>query len=345
MDQALEKYHSVIKMGQLYSSQGAVIEFLVGIAIEQLPVCQFKSFLAEGDLSEEQILFIKNALEEIEHDMSGDTKRFIQHDKIMAKSFLMVFYEVNENGKIRLSRNPDAAIDEAMGKFMDEEELHRRQTSDAYVYWRRKASKAKAILFWFSIPSTPVKVLEVIDEAYVKIETDAELGHEGTRRAKTFIEFVKDLFSWKAQLNYKYLIQILTDMLSGSYSNMREICLKTESRKRGCQVMAVLRRYKNENGDWPEGLEEIRSLVSAEVLIDPLNGGDFVYDSNDGDFRLYSRGLDNIDQSAEYNTKLDAGVPSIEVQQDDFVIWPIKDCGTKKKEDADDEAEKSKGQI
>jgi len=81
---------------------------------------------------------------------------------------------------------------------------------------------------------------------------------------------------------------------------------------RGIRILVALRRYKNATGRWPASLDEIRASLPAEVLIDPLNGGAFVYQPAPDAFRLYSRGKNNIDENGDWQPE----------GADDWPIWP-----------------------
>jgi len=76
---------------------------------------------------------------------------------------------------------------------------------------------------------------------------------------------------------------------------------------RGIRILVALKRYKNATGRWPASLDEIESTLPAEILIDPLSSGPFIYRPTSDSFRLYSPGENNIDENG-------AG--------DDWLIWP-----------------------
>jgi hypothetical protein len=90
-----------------------------------------------------------------------------------------------------------------------------------------------------------------------------------------------------------------------------EIYLRILAQRRGTRLLIALRRYKNANGSWPKNLGVLRDLVQPEILVDPINGGSFVYKLTDDDFVLYSRGQNNIDENG---TRKGA--------TDDWLIWP-----------------------
>jgi hypothetical protein len=109
--------------------------------------------------------------------------------------------------------------------------------------------------------------------------------------------------------------------------------------KRGSRIMVALRRYKNANGRWPEGLDDVRALASEEVFIDPVNNSAFVYKLTDDGFTLYSKGKNNIDEDGEYDTVFDPNSFETKVNADDRLFWPPRtgNCGDTEEEDTDDE--------
>jgi hypothetical protein len=81
---------------------------------------------------------------------------------------------------------------------------------------------------------------------------------------------------------------------------------------RGIRILVALRRYQDANGHWPESLDTVRSSLSEEILTDPFNKGPFVYRLAAGAFKLYSKGVNNIDENSEWPSKTG----------DDWPIWP-----------------------
>lgn len=84
---------------------------------------------------------------------------------------------------------------------------------------------------------------------------------------------------------------------------------------RGIRILIALRQYKNEFGAWPGKLDKIRSELPAEIFVDPLNNGEFVYELIDDGFKLYSKGENNIDEDGKYKSGSEKG-------PDDWPIWP-----------------------
>ena len=91
------------------------------------------------------------------------------------------------------------------------------------------------------------------------------------------------------------------------------------ARCRGAQLIIGLRSYKGEHGAWPESLEQIRGLVPAEALVDPMSGGAFAYRLSEEGFKLYSKvpnGIDEDGKRVRPRSQADG-------EPDDVAIWPI----------------------
>ncbi|MHC4745460.1 MAG: hypothetical protein ACYS8Z_26395, partial [Planctomycetota bacterium] len=85
----------------------------------------------------------------------------------------------------------------------------------------------------------------------------------------------------------------------------------------------ALRRYKNRHGRWPQNLDEIKSQVPAQILVDPANNGPFLYKLTADGFELYSIGRNKIDENGKY-MRNDPDEP------DDWPIWPPYKTRTRK---------------
>jgi hypothetical protein len=116
-------------------------------------------------------------------------------------------------------------------------------------------------------------------------------------------------------------------------SATKVIYVRSQTSRKGIQLLIPLKRYKNKNGVWPNSLDEIKDLVPAEAFIDPLNGGAFVYKLTKDNFTLYSRGKNGIDEGGKQETEgsIDSEGNWIpKSKEDDLLIWPSRNCDTKK---------------
>ncbi|MHC4157769.1 MAG: hypothetical protein ACYSSO_01695, partial [Planctomycetota bacterium] len=299
----------------------AIIEMLVGIAIEALALGQLNQFVITGDVTEEDLNIIEEALTEIKHDWSSDLRKFIEHEKLMQKNFWGMFYGINPEGKIRLIRGLSTTIMAQLPEYMKDERV--------ITYWHKRIMKVWTIPCWFYMPSKPQKLGEVIDECherfYAMAEADYDWQKEPEKPSSTF------------RLNYRYLVEYTTSMFEPAYHQIHDVYLRYNSNKRCSQIIIGLRRYKNKEGRWPGSLDEIESLVPAEVFVDPINNGTFVYKLTEENFTLYSKGKNNIDEDGEYNDTYDPNSNEVVVEEDDRLIWPTRRRGEAEEEDEDEE--------
>ena len=82
--------------------------------------------------------------------------------------------------------------------------------------------------------------------------------------------------------------------------------------RRAINVLVELRRFKNRTGRWPNGLNEIALSVDPLALVDPQNGGPYVYQRNEEGFRLYSTGPNGNDENGRHAWN----------GPNDWPIWP-----------------------
>jgi hypothetical protein len=305
VDRGLQKYIATLQMAKHLRQQPEMIDSLVGMSVDFLVARPLSRFLVLGEATEESLSVIQEAVGRIEHDWSTDLTRTLGTDKLIAKNFLATFYEVNPDGKVRVSHDPMATM---RARFPQE--------LPAPTYWQRRLTKAGIILRWFLMPSTPQEAAKIIDGAYERYYAMADPDFDWPKEPKELT--ITPRFSCTVLFNYRHTVKLQVDMSEKAYYRFRELYLRCITEQRGCILLIALRRYKNKSSRWPESLDEIESLAPAEAFIDPMNGGAFVYRPTDDNFTLYSKGSNNIDENGECE-----GVwPTYRKSADDRLIWP-----------------------
>jgi hypothetical protein len=122
---------------------------------------------------------------------------------------------------------------------------------------------------------------------------------------------------WRWRLNYAAFANLAGPDTQG---HLRDLYLRHLTIRRGTNILIALERYQRTTGQWPRGLDEIRSSLPDEVLIDPSNKRSFVYAPTADGFRLYSRGKNNIDENGKWESDAWDGKGC-----DDWPIWPIQE--------------------
>ena len=314
VDRGLEKYIAVLQMGKHQRQQPALIDFLVGAALEALSIGQFKRFIVTGDATEGYLSIIEEVLRGGKHDWSTDFPRFLEHEKLFAKNFWGMFYGVNPDGRIRLTRG----LTTSMMAQLPEDIKNQR----VITYWYKRLMKTWTILCWFYMPSSPQKAGDIIDAVYEQYYAMAEPSFDWQK--------APEKRSTSFRLNYQYLVEYSSSvLLSGPYYHIHDTYLQVVAKQRGSRLIIALRRYKNKTGHWPESLDDIKPLAPAEIFVDPISGDSFVYKLTEENFTLYSKGKNNIDEDGQYNSKWDPENRKQKIEEDDILIWPKRRQKTK----------------
>ncbi len=310
-DEALEKLTTILQMGKHHRQQPIMMDMLVGIAIEAFAVGHFKSFIVDRDATEHRLTVIEDSLSDIKHDWTSDWPKIIDSQKLLTKDWLCsAAYEVNPQGKVRVSRDPIAPIRAQIEAVL-------RKETPPLTYGRKKLFKAAAILTWFYIPSTPQRAAKVIDGCYKRYYAMADPAFDWDKGPREF-SIISTIMS--VGYNYRYLAERTVYMSEKSLYRIHVIYFRVTADNHGSRLIVALRRYKNEHGRWPETLDSIKNLVPEEILVDPINGGSFVYKLTGESFTLYSKGKNNIDEGGKRDKESGA---------DDWPIWSPKSRKTK----------------
>jgi len=322
-DEALQKNLTLLQMGNHLCQQPSTTDLLVGMAIRALALPELKRFVITREPEETHLRAMEEALGNVKCDWGSDLIRILESDKLSTKREFARYYEINPKGKIRLSRDPLAEIRANCRKALRNKKIDDGQLKDAYEriaypsYFEKKLVKAYTALRWFYIPSNPQKAASIIDAAYEKYYAMAEPDFDWQKEAREFP--MTSLFSMSVRFNYLRLIEHLAGMSEKMYYQsvqFHDIYLRLTSNTRGVRIMIALRQYKNKHSHWPETLDEVKPPAPAEIFVDPINKGSFVYKLTEENFTLYSKGKNNIDEDG----RLD--VPYRETGADDWLIWP-----------------------
>jgi hypothetical protein len=334
IEEGLEKYLCVGKMGNHMRQQSSLLEVLVGIAVEALALGRFKAFVVTADATEEHLSVIEKAVADIKYDWTSDISRFLECEKLMTKNLICsMAYEVNSDGRTRFSRDPYARMRHQLKERLDanqigdQEEMKLLKSHMYPTYWKKKYIKAGTILGWFSMPSTPQKAGEIIDSSYGYLYAMIEPDFDWQREPPELPEFLSFLTPWyltRIRFDFSFFAKSMASMLEESYYTIHDQYLRNITEQRGNQLIIALRRYKNKTGQWPEKLDEVKSLAPAEIFVDPINGGSFVYKLTEENFTLYSKGKNNIDEDGKYKRRYDETS-----EGDDWLIWPPASRKTK----------------
>ncbi len=268
-DAACQKYLCVLQMAKHFYQQPAMIDLLMGVAVESLATSRLNRFIIEGQPTGQQLNLIANSLPDLENNWSSDFTRRLEYEKLLFKSMLSFFYETNEKGKVRFNRKNPTEVIKAWSL----------QKVPTPTYPRRKLTKASVIIGWFFWPSTPHMVGKTIDATYEKYYAMAEPDFDWSKEPSAVQPQLK--------LNYRFIVEMLTNMSGQTYSRIHELYLRYLAGRRGSRLLAAISQYKIENNTWPANLDAVKSLAPAEAFTDPVSGKQFEYENHGKRFSLY----------------------------------------------------------
>ncbi len=286
LEQALEKSAAIVQIGRHQIQQGTRIDMMLGMGIKSLAYAHARPLIMNG-LDEEEISRAQSTICAPDNDWEGAWSRMLEYDKLIGASEVMAYYEINQNGRIRLSRDPDWPMRIRMRKTLNES--YSPEPNEHSIWYKQLL---KPLIYRIAYPSWPETKLI---------------------KASTFIRWLclpaspDDSFAF----NKKRSIFSKARAQDRMYESMLQKHKYSMADRKGTLLMIALKRYKDAHGNWPENLAEIKSLASPDTFIDPLNNGEFVYKLTKDGFALYSKGKNGIDEEGQFSAK-----------HDDWMIWP-----------------------
>jgi len=299
IEEGIEKLVAVLRMANHLYQQPITLDIMIGFSIEAMGEGSIRHFVMSHEVTEDQLDLLDEALQMNRYNWEIDLFRILDYEKLYMKSwFLSVFYQINSKGKTRFSRNPNYFI-----KLLIEADVSRS-------YLQRKWDKASTIMGWFFFPATPDKAGEIIDDSYERFYRMAQPEFDWKSEPQRF-PFKKMKF------NFRTIIELLLSIVDNVHYSFHDIYYQFAARQKASRLIIALVRYKNANGNWPEALDDPGMAAAKELIRDPINDETFVYRQSGGDYILYSKGKNNIDEG---------GVKDIDFETktgpDDILIWP-----------------------
>lgn len=290
-EEALEKQFALLRMSEHLRQQPITVDMLAGTDFQTFILDRIKRILVTSNPTEHHLSKVEDTLAGIKHDWKTDWARIAEFEKLsVMKDLLWMLYETDTHGRTRL----------VVADFFND---FRPISQGGVPYWNTRRAKAESILTWFVFPHTPKKAAKIIDETLQKYGTIEDRNRQRRQGSRMFT-------TAPLRFNFSYVIDLYVES-HAYWIYERFVRLKSNTKASG--IIIALRRYKNKHGHWPKGLDEVKELAAAEVFVDPLNDGSFVYKLTEENFALYSKGMNNVDEGGRYD--IDSG-------PDDCPIWP-----------------------
>jgi hypothetical protein len=298
IEQALEKIAVIVQIGRHQIQQGTRVGMLFGIGIKLQAYSIVRSLIMNG-LDEEKLSIIQNTICTPVNEWENAWPIMLEYEKLVAVHEIASYYEINKNGQIRISRDPQwperirfrKTLNEPNKSDVNDSSNQYKKLFSPFIYkmaypsWSEtKLLRAETFILWLCLPAIPDDIF-----AFIKKKT----------------------------------ILTTTMLQDPTHETMVQTYQHSMAERKGTLIMVALKHYKNAHGNWPENLTEIKSLALPDTFIDPLNNGKFVYKRTANGFILYSKGKNGIDEEGQFGGK---------TSPDDWMIWPYKSKVSKQQE-------------
>ena len=106
INNALEKYGSLVLAGRQLQHQTSFIDLLVGVAIEAMAERQLQLAIIEANLNQSELSYIQRMLPSPVDDWNELYPTIMQYEKILMKNmFGLMLYETNDEGTVRFRQS------------------------------------------------------------------------------------------------------------------------------------------------------------------------------------------------------------------------------------------------
>ena len=287
--QAISRYFYALEMAHDLRQQMQPLDFRISHGYETRVLRLIRRALVQHALSDPGIALIAEHLPKTDDDWPAEATALFRAEKLRYMNLLARLYKVNPEGEIRFSSQLQMYPD---GPPQD-------------IRWFRP--------YWpMNMPLNPKGLHDFAEDYFSSLECLLEPGrlppddHESTASWTDFCRTLANFHRWFAEI---------TIYRADEYITLRQLHASLLAERRGTWLVLALRRHRDEHASWPSSLDEVSDYVAPEAFIDPTNGGPFVYARVDDSFRLYSTGLNRIN---------DAESSPPETFHDDVLIWPLR---------------------
>ncbi len=264
-DDAMEKYLTCFRIANQLHQFPSFTHALVGWAIKGKAMVPLIKIIVEEQFNPEQLQQISNLIDDMKINWSSDWIDMLDIDMIITKNYFVgITFETNKKGNLRFSRR---YFGEDTGLLQEPVE---------YTYQSGIIGKLRALARWVCFPPSIKVITQIIEDRTA----------EHYEMAKPDYDWNKENFITHIELNYEFVMKVMFQETTDTYKRIHTIYLKDNTLLRGSKILIALRQYKDEQGTWPDSLDEIKSNAPAEAFIDPATEKQLQYEKSGEDFTL-----------------------------------------------------------
>lgn len=290
---ATEKMLAVLGMARHLYQQENLLDQASGFALEARAARALHRLVIEHAREEVAFERIASEYERIDTGWPRVWGPILQLEKMRVKNIVGMFYQVDVEGRTRISRHLGQGLHEALD-----------YPAYSFLAYNRM-SRLLAVLLWFGVPSNPEAAADLVDQRFDHYSERVQRGEQigGIRRGTI----------WQGGLNLRSIIDWLAREQVNYYYPLRRQDLQHEALRRVTRILREIKQSYLRTGAWPASLDELIGPEPAGLYFDPVSELPFMYRISGEGFLLYSVGANGRD---------DGGTHAPGEGKDDTIFWP-----------------------
>ena len=298
--EALTKYFCILRIADHLHQQPSMVDSLTAFGRERFVLQMIRYVLVQSNPSDQNIAEVASRLPMAADPWPQEWARLLEFEKLRYMNLLGRLYEVNDEGAVRFVTDPVISPKDQQGQ-----ENAKRMVKFPRLYWL------------MSMPRDPNGVHPLVDRYFATLDpiVRSERLPRVDRSEHASHASLKETI--KAACNFFRWFWEMASFNEREYIHHRQFCAPAITARRGTWLVLGLRRYRDAHGAWPQTLDMIAEYVPAEAFFDPTTGGAFVYALDGNSFKLYSKGVNRIDDGGRQHY-----VKALDKLEDDISLWP-----------------------
>ncbi|MHC4926862.1 MAG: hypothetical protein ACYTER_05950 [Planctomycetota bacterium] len=291
-DAGLKKQLAAVRIAQHLYDQQSLFEQTGAFDIELLASRALETTIVNHCNTSDTLAVIEATFLKLDSGWAKSWQAIIEREKLVAKNIAGLFYEVNADGRTRISHQAMYAMQEGLGfrprrMFLKQHEMNR----------------LAVIGFRLSLPFTPEGMAAVVDKRFDHYSLQTQKGDTP--------KYIAPQHMWQNGWNCRAPVDWLAVQQVKWFWALDGNDKRHDALENLIQIFVALKKYRLEHGQWPEGLSDLG--INKTVLDDPVHGKPFAYQRIGDDFMLYGLGPNGVD---------DGGVNDKAAKKDDILFWP-----------------------
>jgi len=298
-EEALQTSFCLLRSADHMRQQPSTMDFLVSFGCEGMARKMIRHILVRNPLSPSDIERITHRLPAATNTWKEDITRLLEFDEYRYAQFMAPIYEINEQGKIRF-----ATCCPLFSKDNQDPKAPKGRLWQLYCYMNMPLDPQGV---WPMARQESARIAHFLQSGPTARIPDDELLLEGP-----FFDLITRLLANAPRYAARHMF--FDAYLYGSFGKHYATRL---AQRRATWLLLGLRQYRDKHGVWPPSLDLISERIPPEMSDDPTSGSAFVYALDGDTFKLYSKGLNRIDEHGRegHNKATDRN-------EDDIAIWP-----------------------